>query len=307
MTRSVHECALTYLEIYGRGKRGAKRRALLREAARAGLELAAQEATAHLERDYRQWVPEWRLGSPIGVGSGRAANWCHIVYLQYSFLARLVHTHLGWTGERVRSTARALQAGIDGGGHDWQPPADFVPTREMMRVASLPPPTSEFIALDQERACEDSPLAVRRAQWRIWLARVAGPAWGRYMLDHEIARLRADAAAQTPPMIVGEIRRLRGEQSTDYRGCSGCQDLAVLAERPELHDWLLSRAGAAQHCTLRAGGLMVDAVRVPFGLPTPQGFDHVLVLTMNSELRIRSADWGRLDAVQRSALLRGES
>lgn len=294
--RTVHDFARssyqTRCSIYGRPRNSVKRRQMMREAARYGIEAAGEKAASHLRRDYREWQPGWRLGDPIMIGSGRAADWCHIAYLQYAFIARLLHDRLGWTGQRVRDAAKSLAAGINGGGPHWEPPVDMLPTREFLKVAELPSTPYDNGILSQEKSSSD----VRKTGWQLWLARVASPAWGRYMLDQIVARLNKDATYHTPSDVVGEVRRLRGEKATDFRYCSGTQYLLAVAERPELHAMFLARAAKATPVKLTNG---LEAVYVPFGLTYPTEYDHSAVLGLNYEIRVRKSEWDSLSPTQR--------
>lgn len=270
------------------------------------LERAAEMETDHLRRDFREWKRNWTAGDRMMVGSGRRAEWCHVVFLQYALCARLVAKHFGWTGQLVRDTARAVQRGMDGGGPQWLPPATPVTTRELFRIAALsdsgPATTDLFHRLEEKTAAKGGmvDLESRRAQWHLWIDRVAGPAWGHFMLNHLVARLRADPAATTWSDVVGEVRRLRGAQDvTDLRGCSGCQYLRLVAGCPELHDWFLSRAEAVTSVKLKHG---LEGLSVPFGLEFPPEFDHVLSLGMDHEVRVRSSDYAALTGPQRAEI-----
>jgi hypothetical protein len=298
------------IQEFGKGKPGF-RTWLRRQEAEVHrlLERSAEMETDHLRRDFREWRRGWTPADRMMTGSGRRAEWCHIVFLQYALCARLVAQHFGWTGQLVRDTARAVQRGMDGGGHDWMPPAVPVTTRELFRTATEPESdedTTELYHSWEETAAEkgeEVDLQSRRAQWRLWIDRVARPAWGRFMLFHLVARLHADPSATTWSDVVGEVRRLRGAQDvTDFRGCSGCQYLREVEKHPEFHDWFLSRAKKAQPVKLRHG---LEGVAVPFGLEYPPEFDHVLVLAMDHEVRVRSADYDALTAEQKAALVHG--
>lgn len=270
------------------------------------LERAAEMETDHLRRDFREWKRNWMPGDRMMVGSGRRAEWCHVVFLQYSLCARLVAKHFGWTGQLVRDTARAVQQGMDGGGPQWLPPSAPVTTRELFRIADLPDSDESITELYHSLEEKAAPaggmvdLESRRAQWHLWIDRVAGPAWGRFMLFHLVARLRADPAATTWSDVVGEVRRLRGAQDvTDLRGCSGCQYLRLVESCPELHDWFLSRAARAAPIELKHG---LEGLSVPFGLEFPPEFDHVLSLGMDHEVRVRSSDYAVLTGPQKAEI-----
>lgn len=273
------------------------------EAVREIMAQADENRTAHLRRDFREWTRATR-SSPQGVGSGRSAFWHAGSYQRYALICRLLHERLGrglgsramrrqrwagWTGERVRKVARLL---ADIGHHGTPEP---LPSREVLAMALLPAGHYDEVELGRELRGEATPQAV---QWKIWMERVVKPAWGRYVLDAHVEELRRDPAARTSSMVVGEIRRLRGAPDAhDMRHCSGCEYLGALAQVPELHDWLLSRAG---QCTpMRVGDL--EAVLVPFGLDYPAEFDYVFQLGLSYEVRVRRAEWDALRIEQRTA------
>lgn len=279
-----------------------------RRIVREQMQRADEARVAHLRRDWREWTRDWRE-RPFGTGSGRRAFWLRLSFLKYALICRLLHERLGragrdratakrckwygWTGERIRHTARVL-ADLPRSSSE----IDDLPMREVLNIAALPAGYYDENTLAREREGQATPAATA---WRLWVSRVAKPAWGRYVLDAIVAELRREPERKTSPMIVGEIRRLRGEPEMDMRQCSGCEYLSALAERPELHDWLLSRAGQAT--PMKIGEL--DAVYVPFGLPYPAEFDHTLQMGLNYELRIRSADWDALDGAARSDVITG--
>lgn len=306
---TIHEIAKEtwriHCVVHGTPKNKFKRIKVMRECAREAYRAYEWRMNSdYMPRDYREWRPDWEPGMPFMIGSGRSAHWEHLNYLQYSVIAQLLHKHLGWSGQRVRNAARALQQGVDGGGHEWLPPADS-PTQATLQIASLPPGHYDECYIQQEqqdlRNGVDAGLAVLRCQWHLWLSRVAAPAWGAFKIDHMIRRLKRDPEYHTPSDVVGEIRRLRGDTSvTDLRWCSGCQYLPLVETIPELHDWLLSRAAPCKTLKLKSG---IDAVGVQFGQEYPPEFDHVLVLGLSGELRVRNSDWQSLSGEQQRSEL----
>lgn len=298
-----------------RAKRSSFRRWLRTKEGLSEMRSAVERAEPRNQLDFRGpdyvWVDgklttapwqRWEPGLPWNIGSGRAAAWHHLSYEQYALICRLVHQHLGWSGELVRQTARALAACVDGGRHEWQPPARPVPVVELVRVAQLPPSYPEHdVWLGQEDGGE---LANRRNQWRLWIERVVHPAWGEYVLRADLARFAREPNYRTPSNVVGEIRRLRGADTTDFRGCSGCQYLARVTHLTrEEQDYLLSRAGAPQRVKLANGAL--EGIYVPFGLEAESEYDHCLVLGLNYEIRVRSQDYKRLRPEQITAAITG--
>jgi hypothetical protein len=255
------------------------------------------------------WTPNWRPGLEFNTGSGRAAEWCHVAYEQYALICRLLHQHMGWSGDKVRLAGRSLTQAVNGGGHTWQPPEPFVPVTELVRVAALPPAypgkweywsTIEANS-NPARTCDPQTLH-KLAQWRLWIARVVAPAWGEFILAHYRARLANDPTYRTPSMIVGEIRRLRGAKVTDFRGCSGCQYLARIAFlSTEEQDQLLARAAEPTPVTLANG---LQGICVPFGLSAPAEYDRCLILGLSHEIRVRSADYAALTPEQLTAVIR---
>lgn len=250
---------------------------------------------------YTPWV-KWEPGLPFNIGSGRAAEWCHVAFERYALTCRLIHEHLGWSGATVRRVAKALCSDM---GFHWQPPAECLPVREIVRIAALPrlyPGAFEAWSM-ADYATSADPEQHRRAQWLLWIARVQRPAWGAYMLAHERARLARDPNYHTPSGLVGEIRRLRGDsQPTDLRGCSGCEYLSAAAQlSAEEQDQLLARAKKPQLVTLKGG---LQGLCVPFGLPYPTDYDHCLILGLSYEIRVRSADYKALTPDQLTAALR---
>lgn len=263
---------------------------------RDAMRMADEARVRHLRRDFREWQP-WQPGMPVMIGSGRRVHWCHISYLQYALICRLLHERLGWSGQRVRDAALLLQRVMDGGRLDIDSP---LPTTEIFALAALPAGRYDEMFLTGER----DGASPQETQWRLWISRVAAPTWGRYMLDHFVARLRRDPTYRTPSDIVGEVRRLRGATDVcDLRWCSGCQYLPVVAERPELHDWLLERASQATPC--KVGDL--DAMYVPFGLAYPADFDHVFQLGLDYEIRVRQSEWDALDHLARTNIVVGRA
>lgn len=305
-------------ERFGRSK--AKRRALLREAAQHGLQRAGEEDAEPLARDYRgpgyvmvggrqtvlPWQ-RWRAGMPLNIGSGRKADWCHISFLRYACFARTIHRELGWSGQDVRDAAQAMNGAANTG-------------LDARKVRGLPDSAMGGIAgriRTEGRWVEREGVewswewaagpwdhhprlsreeAVEKLCWMAFLRLVLQPAWGWENLDRQLAELRANPARNASSMLVGEVRRLRGASVTDYRGCSGCEDLAVLHERPDVHDLILSRASAPRRIVLKDGR---EAYEVPFGLEKPAGFTACVVLGMSSEIVCRPEDE---TAVTRAAL-----
>jgi hypothetical protein len=244
-----------------------------------------------------RWSGRWSIEQPIQIGSGRAAEWCHAVYLWYALTARLLHERLDWSGQVVRDTAASLVR--RGNFDDWVPKAKLPETellRALRRPASLP--YRDELTLGHG----DAPITEEQAHkiaWALWVDRVQEPAWGSWLLDHYVARLRADPTFTTPSLIVGEIRRLRGADVTDMRGTTSGAALIALARRPELHDELLARAGGFVRTKL---GLL-DAVYVPFGLEAPAEFDYCHTLHMSGETRVRRAEYEALRPEQKTRLL----
>ncbi len=294
--KTFHETVVRSWEIFqpkGNVSRKERTKAMREVVRRAMSSLDDNPTVATL--DFRsdhvggRWSGRWSIEQPIQIGSGRAVEWCHIAYLWYACIARLVHDRLGWSGQAVRETAKAL---VRRGNFENWVPRRALPIEELLRALRIKPslPYQDGIILGYG----DTPIDPKDAHcmaWLLWYDRVVSPAWGNFLLDHYVARLKADPAFRTPGMVVGEIRRLRGADVTDFRGCSGGEPLIALAGRPEIHDLLMSRAGSVVFTKLGP----LEAVYVPFGLEAPAEFDCCHTIHLSGETRVRKSEY---DAVR---------
>lgn len=258
---------------------------------------------AHLSRDYREWRPDWDWSMPIMVGSGRRADWCHQSYRWYSHLCETIHRELGWSGERVRETARALSSihhGVRGAVIPHPLPARALVHAVLGARGVRGEPGVDDVTLGWEatyvREGVDEQTASVRTHWSLWMRHVFAPSWGRLELARTAYRLEHDPRYITPSMAAGLIRHLRGEDTTDFRGCSGCEWLSALTDRPDLHDWMMSRSAPAVRGKLGP----LDAMLVQFGQAYPAEYDHGLVLGLSYEIRVRSADYERIQRAEKS-------
>lgn len=306
-SKTFHEYVVRMWKIFKpktRVTRKERERAMREVIRRAMHELSGwndQPSEPHLDfrSDHKggRWSGRWSIEQPIQIGSGRAAQWCHVVYLWYALTARLLHERLGWSGHVVRDTAASL---VRRGNFDnWVPKAKL-PETELLRALRKPAslPYRDELTLGHG----DAPITEEQAHkmaWALWVDRVQEPAWGSWLLDHYVARLRADPTFTTPSLIVGEIRRLRGADVTDMRGTTSGAALIALAKRPELHNELLARAGSI--VPVKLGPL--DAVYVPFGLEVPTEFDYCHTLHMSGETRVRRTEYEALRPEQKTRLL----
>jgi hypothetical protein len=210
------------------------RRAALRRAARKAVQLAGERGAKHLSRDYRGWN---RDGTRDGPGSGRAADWLDIGFEHLSVLARAVYRETGYRDETCRRIARTLH-GLRGGWDAYE--ADDA------RIAELPPCPVEPTWWDYGYSEEFHRSLVARStphvqRWWLWLM------WNgqRAIAEHDLAavldRLASDPEARIDPYLAASIARWRAGED-GYEGCSGCAYYALVRERPELWDYLWSRA-----------------------------------------------------------------
>lgn len=312
------EHAQRWIQIFGaedgsrckerRSKKKAVRLAFLREAAQYGLRRADEEATAHLSRDFRgpdivrnpvtgrledePWVRPGP-GRPINTGSGRSADWCHISYLMYACYARTIHAVLGWSGEDVRQAARVLSRGTDSSKVRRLPDDAIGGLIGRIRAEAkwVERPGVEWTAawaagpFDYRPKLEPA-AAVEALCWMAFRRLVLQPAWGTWELNRRLEELRLNPEKRASSYLVGEVRRLRGADITDFTGCSGCEYVAALAGRPEVHDFLLSRA--AEPKRVEIGGK--TAYVVPYGLQAPEGYTHCAVLGLSAEIVCRPGD-----------------
>lgn len=305
---NAHEHAQRWLQIFassGEEKkqraawRKATRFALLRRAAQYGLEQADAEASRSLARDFRgadghPWR-RWRPGQPMNVGSGRKAQWHHLTYLMYACFAEIIHRELGWSGDDIRRAAKVL---TDAPNLGFRPRGlRQIPDEAMGGRAGQIRATGEvridastwswqwlrgFMPDLTEAEARDALV------WFAFMREVAQPAWGQRHLDFQLAELRANPERHAVSMLVGEVRRLRGATGvTDFRGCSGCEYLTAVADRPECHDFILSRAREPHRVVLDDGR---EACVVPFGLSAPEDFTECVVLGVFSAVYCRPAD-----------------
>lgn len=305
---NAHEHARQWLETWAssgpelkarRSRRKDVRRALLRQAAVAGLERAAEEAVRPLARDFRgadgrPWC-RWTLGVPLNIGSGRKAQWHHVTYLMYATFAETVHRELGWSGDDVRRAAKVLAEAPNLGfrPRGLRPMSDEAMDGRagQIRTSGMTCISSSIWTWQWLQGFSPGMTEVEARDALVWYAfmhEVAQPAWGHRYLEIQLAELRANPELHASSMLVGEVRRLRGAtDATDFRGCSGCEHIAVLADHPECHDFILSRAGEPTHVRLDDGR---EAYVVPFGLSAPEGFTECVVLGVSSQVFCRPAD-----------------
>jgi len=213
-------------------RRAAPRRAR-REAVRHAMTVYGERSTAHLSRDYRGWHRDGRREGP---GSGRAADWLDVGFRDLSALAQAIYRETGYRDAECRRIARTLHS-LRGGWESRQ--------SEDARIAALPPCPVEPIYWDRgsseqhDRAMAGADPHV--ARWRLWRAWHGERAIAARRLAELLARLAADPAATISGYLAASIQSYRrGEPG--YEGCAGCSHYALIRERPDTWDYLMSRA-----------------------------------------------------------------
>lgn len=168
-------------------------------------------------------------------------------------LAKSLH-RLGYQSSDVDAISKALEGRL----YCWPWGADAY-------LTALPAAPAEthywdygYSAQSQERwADERDP---RAAAWVLWLERDGQAAISKATLARVLSDLASDPTATISGYCAASILAYAGRGGYDFAGCSGCAWYALLRDRPDLWDYLLSRAPTGAVLTDERGEILSEQV-----------------------------------------------
>jgi hypothetical protein len=239
-------------------QRQSERTKMLHDLANTALAARDHAMYKHLARDYRGWG---RDGSRVGPGSGRASDWLDSGFRALAVLAETIHRDTGLRDGECRRVAHILHS------RRCQPPGWGL---ERLPECPVDPVYWASSGYDEEferrmaqrahsyTSGDETPERVQR--WILWSKWVGNRAIGTDRLRQLLARLETDPASTISGVLAESIIAFQIGQH-GYEGCSGGELDGVVRDRPQLWDYLLSRAPRGVYVKDANGGVAVARTR----------------------------------------------